>query len=221
MRTAAILPVKRFAIAKRRLRAGVPGPVHDGLPEAMVTDVLDALGECPGIERTIVVTADTQAAALAAERGAEPIDDPAEDGQSVAVTLGVRHAVEQGFQRVLFLPGDCPALDPIDVADLLAVSDSQRASGHERSAVIVPDRHGTGTNALVLAPPDALAPSFGPDSFARHGRLARESGVACLVSKPPSLLLDIDTDDDLRALASLPAGHAATRAALQDARWQS
>ena len=60
-----------------------------------------------------------------------------------------------------------------------------------------------------------------PASLHKHGRLARESGVACLVSKPPSLLLDIDTDDDLRALASLPAGHAATRAALQDARWQS
>jgi len=221
MRTAAILPVKRFAIAKARLRAGVPGAVHEGLPEAMVTDVLDALGMCPGVEATIVVTADTRAAALASARGAEAIGDPIEDGQSAAVTLGIAHAIEHGFQRVLCLPGDCPALDGADVADLLATSDAQVAAGDERHAVIVPDRHGTGTNALILAPPDSLNPSFGPDSFARHSRLARDNAVAFTVRRAPSLLLDIDTEDDLRALSSLTAGYEATRAALLEAKWQS
>ena len=68
-----------------------------------------------------------------------------------------------GADRALLVPGDCPALDPGEVSALLA---------HTAPVVIVPDRHGTGTNALLLAPPDAIAPSFGPGSFARHAALA-------------------------------------------------
>ena len=34
--------------------------------------------------------------------------------------------------------------------------------------MIVPDRHGTGTNALALTPPDVMAPAFGEGSFERH-----------------------------------------------------
>ena len=62
---------------------------------------------------------------------------------------------------MLLVPGDCPALDPGEVATLLA---RQGRAG----VVIVPDRHGAGTNALLLSPPDVIEPSFGPGSFARH-----------------------------------------------------
>ena len=41
----------------------------------------------------------------------------------------------------------------------------------------MPDRHGTGTNALLLTPPDVIEPSFGDDSRARHERLAQEAGA--------------------------------------------
>src|SRR5207302_7322924 len=67
------------------------------------------------------------------------------------------------------------------------------------SMLIVPDRHGTGTNALLLTPPDALAPSFGPGSCERHARQARAAGVAAEVVEVPSLATDIDTPEDLEA----------------------
>ena len=66
--------------------------------------------------------------------------------------------------------------------------------------MIVPDRHGTGTNALLLSPPGVIAPSFGPDSRSRHEALAEAAGVRWAVARPASLLLDIDTGDDLGAL---------------------
>ena len=66
--------------------------------------------------------------------------------------------------------------------------------------MIIPDRHGTGTNGLLLAPPDVIEPSFGPDSCTRHRALALAAGVACRLERPPSLLLDIDTSADLVAL---------------------
>ncbi len=99
---------------------------------------------------------------------------------------------------MLCVPGDCPTLDPDELAELLA--------GETREVVIVPDRHGSGTNGLLLAPPDALSPSFGPDSRARHEQLAREAGVSWRISQPASLLLDIDTGEDLAVLRERLAG---------------
>ena len=68
--------------------------------------------------------------------------------------------------------------------------------------VIVPDRHGSGTNALLLEPPQVMPPSFGAGSFARHAALARAAGAEVKVSELPSLSLDVDTPADLAALRS-------------------
>ena len=66
----------------------------------------------------------------------------------------------------------------------------------------MPDRHGTGTNALVLSPPDAIEPSFGPDSLERHVAAAEAAGVPHRVEEVPGLALDVDTPDDLAALGA-------------------
>jgi 2-phospho-L-lactate guanylyltransferase len=83
---------------------------------------------------------------------------------------------------------------------------------------IVPDRHATGTNGLLLTPPDVIGPAFGPNSCERHRALAHAAGASCRLEHPASLLLDIDTGADLDALRErLHATHAAasrTRAAL-------
>jgi 2-phospho-L-lactate guanylyltransferase len=103
---------------------------------------------------------------------------------------------------VLCIPGDCPALDPQELDALLAAEQSGDGTGADGPAqvVIVPDRHGTGTNGLLLTPPDAIAPSFGPGSCERHRALALAAGLSCRVERLPSLLLDIDTGADLAAL---------------------
>jgi len=195
MRTAAILPVKRFAQAKQRLGASVGDPQRYELAGAMVADVLLALAEVRSIERTIVVTRERSVATAARRQGALVVEDAWERGQSAAVTLGVGRALAEGMERVLCIPGDCPALDPAELESLL---DARAEEG--RAVVIVPDRHGTGTNGLLLTPPDAILPSFGPDSCERHRALALAAGVTCTVARLPSLLLDIDTGEDLAAL---------------------
>ena len=63
MRTAAVLPVKRFSAAKRRLGAGVEERLRDALVRTMVADVIEALGDTPAIELTIVVTGQPEAGA--------------------------------------------------------------------------------------------------------------------------------------------------------------
>jgi 2-phospho-L-lactate guanylyltransferase len=210
MRTLAILPVKSFDAAKRRLAPTLGSGLRRALAQAMFTDVLTSLRRVPGLDSVAVVTADPVADAAARGERVLVLPDTAQAGQSAAAAIGIAYALTEGFERVLLVPGDTPLLDPGEVAALLRV---------RRPVSIVPDRHGTGTNALVLRPPDAIAPSFGPGSLERHVAVAAAAGVANAVEKVPTLMLDVDTGADLSALTAALAerrGQApSTRAALR------
>ncbi len=211
MRTAAILPVKRFTRAKQRLGTSVAEELREDLVRAMVGDVLAALSETVSIERTIVVTREDSVTGAARYIGALVVEDSAEESQSAAVALGVERALAEGFERVLCVPGDCPALDPAELDALLGSSadgceDESGVATDGPAVTIVPDRHGTGTNGLLLCPPDTILASFGADSCERHLALAREAGAACRIERPSSLLLDIDTGEDLAALRERLSG---------------
>jgi 2-phospho-L-lactate guanylyltransferase len=204
-RTIAVLPIKRFGVAKQRLDSGLSDGTRRALAEAMVTDVLIALRRAKGVDEVLVVSGETMAVALAAGYDAAAvIDDPDDAGHSAAAMRGVQAAMERGATRVLLVPGDCPALDPAEIDELLEDADGVETP----DVVVVPDRHGDGTNALLLTPPDAIHPAFGPGSRERHERLAEEAGATCTAIAVPTLGLDIDTVDDLAAL----------RAALEDVR---
>jgi 2-phospho-L-lactate/phosphoenolpyruvate guanylyltransferase len=213
VRTAAVLPVKSFAKAKQRLGDAVGGSDREQLAAAMVGDVLAALRQVPGIDEVIVVTAEPLAAREAEKAGQAVVDDPEERGQSAAANRGIDAALARGAERALLVPGDCPAIDPDELGRLL-----DRAT-QEPSVVIVPDRHGSGTNALLLTPPGAVAPSFGTGSFARHAARAHAAGATVKVCDLPSLGLDVDTPDDLAALRSAldarPQAAGRTRAVLE------
>jgi 2-phospho-L-lactate/phosphoenolpyruvate guanylyltransferase len=212
VRTAAVLPVKSFARAKQRLNEAIAGGDRRELAEAMVADVLAALAAVPEIDEVVVVTAEPLAARAAERAGAAVVEDPEERGQSAAASRGIDTALARGAQRALLVPGDCPAVDPHEVSRLLAGAPA------EPSVVIVPDRHGSGTNALLLTPPEAVGPSFGTGSFARHAAQAAAAGATVKVCDLPSLGLDVDTPDDLAALRTAlgarPEGAARTRAVL-------
>jgi 2-phospho-L-lactate guanylyltransferase len=199
MRTLAILPVKRFALAKTRLREQLAPAQLRRLAEAMVGDVLDALLAAAALDGVVVVTNEPAVTALADAHGATVLTDPTESGQSAAALVGIRHALTNGYERALLVPGDCPALDAQALGTLLEHPAAPPA------VTIVADRHGSGTNALLLTPPDAIEPAFGLGSFERHRQRASAANAAWHVEPLPGLLLDIDTPEDLgelrRALA--------------------
>jgi 2-phospho-L-lactate guanylyltransferase len=211
MRTCAVLPVKRFDDAKQRLDRTLTAGTRRVLAEAMVSDVLHALRRCASINTVMVVTGESGAQALARAYEAETIPDD-DRGHSHAARSGIDWALERDYDRVLLIPGDCPALDPREVDALVESGISAP------DVVIVPDRHGEGTNALVLTPPDAIAPSFGPGSPARHEQAARAAGARCRIAEPRSIVLDVDTTEDIAVLrAALDArtgGAAHTRGLL-------
>ena len=211
MRTLAILPIKSFSQAKQRLRFELSDADRRALVDAMFSDVLVALRRVPAFEQIVVVSGDRVAQRIAQGYGATVVEEE-EQGHNSAAKKGIEIALEGGIERALLVPGDCPLMDPRELEELLV-----HPTG-ARSALIVPDRHGTGTNALLLSPPDVLPSSFGPGSCQRHMADAQAAGVPAEVVEVRCLALDVDTPDDLEALqrqlADTRGGAAHTRGML-------
>lgn len=201
MRTLAVVPIKTLSAAKQRLAGALATGARQSLAQAMFSDVLASLRRSQRIEAIAVVTADVVATAVAHGERVTVLPDDLQAGQSPAALIGIRYAVAAGYERAVLVPGDTPLLDAVELDELLDVcEDADLAAG------IVPDRHGTGTNALVLTPPDAMDPSFGPGSLERHLEIATEVGAARRQIHVPSLAHDVDTPEDLTALADALEG---------------
>jgi 2-phospho-L-lactate/phosphoenolpyruvate guanylyltransferase len=201
----AIVPVKRFGEAKQRLLGALDRPQRAAVVKAMLADVLAAIGGAERVERIVVVTGEGRAERIAlrtARRIATPLEvlrDPVDTGHSRAATLGIVRAVALGAGCVALLPGDCPVLDSGEL-------DGAIERMRDGRVAVIPDRHGTGTNGLIMSPPDAIGPAFGPGSRARHLDRAAGRGYDGALEELRSMALDVDTPDDLAHLASVLAG---------------
>ena len=119
------------------------------------------------------------------------------------LNAGIREArddaIAGGADAVMILPIDLPLVSPAALAQLVA---PLSVVGERPLVVLAPDRHHRGTNGLLLAPPDAIEPSFGGDSRAAHEACARDAGARYVELDGP-LSLDLDTPDDLLLVESL------------------
>jgi 2-phospho-L-lactate guanylyltransferase len=191
--TLAILPIKTLDDAKTRLAEELDPRPRRALVEAMFSDVLVALRRAKLVDQVLVVSSDHNAQRIAGGYGAMVADDE-DTGHNDAASCGIERAIELGYERVLLVPGDTPLLDPVELDGLIG------RQVEPPFVLIVPDRHGTGTNALLLEPPDAMKSSFGPGSHDRHHRHATAAGITAETVEIPSLALDLDTPEDLQAV---------------------
>jgi 2-phospho-L-lactate guanylyltransferase len=99
-----------------------------------------------------------------------------------------------GVSGVLVLPADLPLISVEDIQLLV-----ERAKDPP-VVVIAPDRHGSGTNALLASPPGLIDYDFGPDSFEHHVKRANEAGARVEICEISSLGLDLDLPEDLDVL---------------------
>ena len=133
---------------------------------------------------------------LASGKGVAVVCEDGSIGLNAALSLGATEALRQGAARVLFIPADLPLARAEEIGEILSASSRSDCRG----PIIVPARDGDGTNALLLCPPDALEPSFGQGSFARHCTQARARGLTPLLLRLEGLALDIDGPGDLGLL---------------------
>ncbi len=205
-RTWAIIPLRGLEDAKTRLGAELDAEERLDLVVAMASRTLAAARDAARLRGAVLVTADPAAARLAEAFGAMTLVQRL-PGLNAAIREARALAVEAGATAILVLPIDLPAIDARAIDDV--IDRAATASGPAGRTVVaaVPDHHGSGTNALLVAPPDAVEPAFGERSFAAHREAAAAAGARWVALDGP-LSRDVDTGADLIAAetADLRAG---------------
>ncbi len=199
-RIIALVPVKPLESAKGRLAARLSPVQRRQLVRTMLADVLGALQPVSLIAQKMVVTADAEVAAHARACGADVITETQARGLNAGVTHGIREVVQAGATHVLVLPADLPFATPDEITRLVTAGMDSGRPG----LTMVPAADGDGTNALLIAPPAAITPAFGPGSFLAHLAQALARRIDVRVLHLAGLALDIDRPHDLTRLAGLP-----------------
>jgi 2-phospho-L-lactate guanylyltransferase len=187
----AIVPVKPLRQAKSRLAGVLSKEDRLELSQRMLTHTLEILGEIPSIERTLVVSRDSRALALARKLGARTVTERGSPQLNRALVRATLVARRYNVSAVLVLPADLPLLTREDIESLIARGSDPPV------VVIAPDRRRSGTNALLSSPPGLIEYAFGPQSFPRHLEHARAAGVRLEICELSSLALDVDMPEDL------------------------
>jgi len=187
----AIIPVGSLDGAKSRLGAVLDAEERRDLALDLAGRTIRAAVGTPRIAETIVVTPDDEVRAVALELGARPLRQ-----RSSGLNGGLREAraeaVAAGADAVLVLPIDLPAISFETLAPVVRAIDIGTGS----RVVLLPDRHGRGTNARAVMPPDAIDFCFGGESREAHRSAATSAGIE-LVELDGPLALDLDTAEDL------------------------
>lgn len=195
----AVVPVKDLRGTKSRLAPVLDPAARAGLTLYMMGRVVTRALEA-GVDAVGVVSPDPIVLDEALKRGATPLAQKSR-GLNPALEEGRLWATRNGASALLVLPADLPLIEAEDVTEVLA-----GAAG--APVVVAPDGARSGTNALLLRPPDALPFLFGPESFEAHLGAARDRGVEARVCENGHLSFDLDTAGDLAKYREEGAGGA-------------
>jgi 2-phospho-L-lactate guanylyltransferase len=197
-RIVAIVPVGVLDNAKSRLGGTLDAEERRDLVDTMLGRTVRAALATPALAETLVISPDREALEQAASLGARTMRQKGQ-GLNAGLREARDDAVAGGADAIVILPIDLPLVSPDALSQLLA---PLGVVGERPLVVLAPDRHGRGTNGLVVAPPDAIEPSFGGDSRAAHEACARVTGARYVELDGP-LRLDLDTPDDLLLVEEL------------------
>jgi 2-phospho-L-lactate guanylyltransferase len=193
---AVVIPVKAFHAAKGRLASALDPAARAALARSMAEGVVRAAAPLP----VTVVCDDPEVATWARALGVTVAWTPGL-GLDGAVEAGVGAVEATGATRIVVAHGDLPLAR--DLAGL-----AQPGEREPTSITLVPDRHGDGTNVVVLPAGCGFRFAYGPGSFARHRVEGARLGVAVHVVHDPHLGWDVDLPADL----DLPTPEALARA---------
>ena len=194
MTVTALIPLKALERAKGRLAGALDAGERRDLAVWMAQRVIAACHECTGIEEIIVIGGDEDAADVGRRAGAAAIVVPQEGLHNA---MRVADAATADRLATLVVAADLPDVTPLD---LHAVLD---AAAGGAGVVIAPTQDG-GTGALLRRPPGIITTAYGRGSAAAHLRLAEQAGAGVVLVHRHGLAADVDTPEQLAALARSP-----------------
>ena len=187
----AIVPVKPLRRGKSRLAGTLSEDERTELNRSLLQNTLKTFANLREVEEVLVISRDPQALSIARQHGARTVREDGQPELNTALKRATVIAQVYATRGVLILPADLPLVTREDVLTLI-----ERA-GEPPAVVIAPDRHGTGTNALLISPAGLIEYDFGENSFQRHCQRAREARARLEIVNLPTLGLDLDLPEDL------------------------
>ena len=193
----AIVPVKPLRYGKSRLAGTLTEDQRTELNRALLQHTLETLSEIEEVDGVLVVSRDPHALTVARSHGARTVQENGQPQLNTALKRATVVAQVYATRGVLVLPADLPLISKDDILELV------RRAQEPPVVVIAPDRHGRGTNALLISPPGLIEYDFGENSFQRHCERAKSAGARLEIVELPSLALDLDIPEDFELVKSL------------------
>lgn len=193
---AALLPVKVFARSKERLAGLLTPPERELLARAMLEDVWAALRATRGLDRLLVISAEPYVVARCRAEAIPCLEETEPHSHSESVQRATRWAVSLGVTSLLSVPIDTPAVTAQEISALAGLA-------QDVAVVVAPSADGSGTNALLRTPPNAIQPHFGPGSCRLHLQEAEAKGLSRSIVSLPGFAADIDTPEDAENFLAL------------------
>jgi 2-phospho-L-lactate/phosphoenolpyruvate guanylyltransferase len=193
----AIVPVKPLRRGKSRLAGTLSEDERAELNQSLLQHTLNTLTDIKELEQVLVISRDPHALTIARQHGARTVREDGQPELNTALTRATVVAKVHATRGVLILPADLPLISREDVLTLI------EKAADPPVVVIAPDRHGKGTNALLISPSGLIEYDFGENSFQRHCELARRAGARLEIVDLPSLGLDLDLPEDLEIIREL------------------
>ncbi len=184
----AFIPVKSLLLVKSRLSSTLNLEERIQLTHESLRHIVHALQSVERIQEIVIISRDPQVAEWATWWRVQSL---AEEHVGLNPALRDARAMYGKTPAILVLPSDLAAVSTTDIEGMI-----DAVAHTERGVVIAPDRHGLGTNALLLKPPDIIDFDFGTHSASRHTAAARAVGVEPAIYSSASVSLDLDSPDD-------------------------
>ena len=197
-RIAAIIPVAPLEAAKSRLGGALDAEERLDLAERLLARTVTTALQVGRLADVLVVSPDRDVWGRAATLGARTLRQ-----RTRGLNGGLREArddvVAGGAEAIVVLPIDLPF---VTVEAIMGALETVSGAGRDPVVALIPDRHGSGTNLLILRPPTAIDFRFGPGSRRAHREAALAAGATYAELDGP-LTFDLDTPADLVLVDSL------------------
>jgi 2-phospho-L-lactate guanylyltransferase len=193
----AIVPVKPLRRGKSRLAGTLSEDERTDLNRKLLEHTLNTLSNLRELEEVLVISRDPHALTVARNCGARTVLEDGQPELNTALKRATVIAQVYATRGVLVLPADLPLITREDVITLIDHASDPPV------VVIAPDRHGKGTNALLMSPSGLIEYDFGVNSFQRHCQRVNATGARLEIVDLPNLGLDLDIPEDLELVRKM------------------
>lgn len=207
---AIVVPIRSLTDGKTRLSPVLDPAERSALTREMLERVVRAALGTVSRANVVVISPDQSALDEVAQIDAGIwglLQDPTAPGLNPALDQAAAAVRATGGSTVLILPADLPLVSSGDIDNLLR---------RDAPVVIAPDRHGMGTNALMVrldAFGESFSFQFGEGSYGKHHDEAHRLGVDAMTAVSLGTSFDLDTPDDLIELDAMKSSSGSWRAA--------